>query len=92
MADSKPTTFLVTDENPDGWKLEEILKIVQNDIIRRMQKITGDPRSEARTVLKNNITILSELSDCIARAEESTQLLDRAFGPHKDGEPRIGVL
>ncbi|MEE8444249.1 MAG: histidine kinase [Alphaproteobacteria bacterium] len=92
MSDSKPTTFLATDENPDGWKLEEILRIVQNDIIRRMQKIVGDPRPEARAVLSNNITILGDLSDCIANAEESTQLLDRAFGPHKDGEPRIGVL
>lgn len=92
MPKSKITTFLVTEENPDGWKLEEILRIVQNDIIRRMRKITDDPRTEARAVLNNNIAILAELSDCIARAEDSTQLLDRAFGPHKDGEPRIGVL
>ncbi len=92
MSDPKPTTFLVTEENPDGWKLEEILRIVQKDVIRRMQKITGDNRPEARAVLNNNIAILGNLSDCIARAEDSTQLLDRAFGPHKDGEPRIGVL
>lgn len=92
MADTKLTTFLVTEENPDGWRLEEILRIVQNDIIRRMRKIADDPRSEARAVLNNNIAILGELSSCITRAEDSTQLLDRAFGPHKDGEPRIGVL
>ncbi len=92
MSDPKATTFLVTDENAEGWKLEEILRVVQNDIIRRMLKITADNRPEARAVLNNNIAILSALSDSIARAEESTQLLDRAFGPHKEGKPRIGVL
>ena len=92
MSETKATTFLTTDENIDGWRLEEILRVIQRDIIRRMQKITGDTRPEARAVLNNNIAILGELSDCIARAEDSTQLLDRAFGPHKDGEPRIGVL
>ncbi|MEE8334291.1 MAG: histidine kinase [Alphaproteobacteria bacterium] len=92
MSDPKVTTFLATDENTDGWRLEEILRVIQHDIVRRMQKITGDSRPEARAVLNNNIAILGNLSDCIARAEDSTQLLDRAFGPHKDGEPRIGVL
>ena len=92
MPRKKATTFLVTDENANGWKLEDILRVIQNDIIGRMQKITGDPRPEARAVLNNNIAILGALSDCIARAEDSTQLLNRAFGPHKDGEPRIGVL
>ena len=92
MSESKATTFLASDENTEGWRLEEILRVIQCDIIRRMQKITGDPRPEARAVLNNNIAILGDLSDCIARAEDSTQILDRAFGPHKEGEPRIGVL
>jgi len=92
MPESKSTTFLVTEDRPDGWKLEEILKIIQDDMIHRMQKITGDPRPEARAVLNNNIAILGWLSECIARAEDSTQLLNRAFGPHKEGQPRIGVL
>lgn len=88
----KPTTFLVSDENPDGWMLEDIFRVIRDDVVRRMQKITGDARPEAQAVLNNNIAILSALSECIARAEDSTQLLNRAFGPHKDGEPRIGVL
>lgn len=92
MPKRKATTFLVTDENSNGWKLEDILKVIQNDIIGRMQKITSDPRPEARAVLNNNIAILGALSECIARAEDSTLLLNRAFGPHKEGEPRIGVL
>lgn len=91
MSDSKKTTFLVTDENPDGWKIEDILMTIQTDIFRRTQKIVGDSREEARAVMNNNIEILGMLSRCIEKATESTQILDRSFGPHKEGKPRIGV-
>jgi hypothetical protein len=66
------THFLVTDENPDGYRLE-------------------DDRPEARHVLENNIKILGILAECISLAEDSTTVLDKSFGKHKDGEPRIGV-
>jgi hypothetical protein len=91
MSDNPKTTFLVTDENPDGWKIEDILTVIQNDMFRRTQKIVGDTRDEARAVLNNNIEILGLLSQCIDKAQESTQILDRSFGPHQDGQPRIGV-
>jgi len=85
------THFLVTDENPDGYKLEEILTVIRNDIIKRATKIVQDDRVQARQVLENNIKILGLLTECINTAEDSTRLLDKAFGPSKDGEPRIGV-
>lgn len=85
------TTFLKTADNPDGWTIEDLLTVVQNDMFIRCQKIIGDPRPEARAVLNNNIEILGHLTRCIEKARESTQILNRAFGPHKDGEPRIGV-
>lgn len=89
---AKSTTFLVTDENPDGWRLEDILTVIQTDIMRRTQKITGDNRPEARAVLKNNIEILRCLSQSIEFAEDSTRILNKSFGPHVEGQPRIGVL
>ena len=85
------TQFLVTDENPSGYKLEDILTIIRKDMIVRATKIVDDDRVQARQVLENNIKILSLLTECIKTAEDSTHLLDKAFGPHKDGEPRIGV-
>jgi len=91
MSDDLKTTFLVTDENPDGWKIEDILMTIQNDMFRRTQKIVEDSREEARDVLNNNIKILGLLSQCIEKATESTRILNRSFGPHKDGKPRIGV-
>ena len=85
------TQFLKTDEKPDGYRLEEILSIVRKDIVKRANKIIDDERPEARLVLENNVKILALLTECINIAEDSTRILDKAFGPHRQGEPRIGV-
>lgn len=83
------THFLVTDENPDGSKLEDVLRRVRADIIRRQVKIIDDENVVAQNVVANNIKILSMLTDCIDLAENSTNILDKAFG--KPGTtPRIG--
>jgi hypothetical protein len=75
------TTFLVSDENKNGFKLEEILIAVRKDIIRRCEKVADDHRPEALHVLDNNTKILSLLSDAIGLAVNSTNTLDKAFGP-----------
>ena len=88
------THFLVSDENPAGHKLEDILNAIRKDVLIRCTKITDDPRPEAQHVLRNNIKILGLVSECIAAAEDSTNTLDRAFGPSqasKGGPPRIGT-
>jgi hypothetical protein len=84
------THFLSTDENPDGYKLEDILSIIRQDIITRAGKISGDKRPEARQVLANNMHILLKITECIELAENSTHILDRSFGQHGDA-PRIGA-
>jgi UDP-N-acetylmuramyl tripeptide synthase len=85
------THFLVTDENPDGYRLEDILTMVRKDIILRATKIVDDARPEARHVLDNNVKILQLLTESIGIAEDSTRLLDKRLGPHQPGEPRIGT-
>ncbi len=85
------TKLLITPENPDGWRLEDILAEIQNDIVRRTQKIIDDPRPDARAVLNNNVEIMSMLGKCVDRALDSTRILD-SLGPHEKGQPRIGVL
>jgi hypothetical protein len=79
------THFLSTDENPDGYKLEDILSIIRQDIIVRAGKISGDKRTEARQVLANNMHILVKITECIELAENSTQILDRSFGEMSPG-------
>lgn len=87
------TRYLVSEENPTGLKLEEILRVLRDDIFKRCTKISPDHRPEAQQVLTNNVKILGLLSDAIEYAEESTRILDKAFGPSaasNGGPPRIG--
>ncbi len=87
-------TYLISKENPDGLKLEEILIAIRRDIIYRCTRIVDDTRPEARHVLDNNTRILILLGEAIGLAEESTSVLDKAFGPSSSGtggKPRIGT-
>ena len=86
------TKFLVSEENLDGFKLEDILRLIRKDILARCSKITDDDRPEAGHVLSNNITILGLMTDAIELAEDSSTILQKSFGPTKqDGPPRIGT-
>lgn len=85
------THFLVTEEKPDGYRLEDILGLLRKDMFTRALKIADDKRPEAQHVMRNNMKILSLVSEAIALAEDSTRVLDKAFGSSaKGGPPRIG--
>ena len=84
------THFLSSDQNPEGHKLEEVLRKVRNDIIYRATKIMEDVKPEAQHVLNNNLEILGLLADAIQLAEDSTNVLDKSFGSSRAGSPRIG--
>ncbi len=84
------THFLISEENHDGHKLEDLLKAVRKEILERCTKIVDDRRPEAAQVLDNNMRILNLLSDAIHLADSSTQILDKSFGRSKPGKPRIG--
>ncbi len=86
------TKLLVSPNNPDGWKLEDILDEIQNDIVRRTARIVDDNRPEARAVLHNNIEIMQLLTSCSEKAHDSTRVLN-TLGPSvstRGGVPRIG--
>jgi len=85
------THFFQTDANPKGYKLEEILILLRKDLLARAIKIADDHRSEALIVMANDIKILEHLTHAIELAANSTDLLDRAFGPSKSNNPRIGA-
>ncbi len=87
------TRFLISKENPEGHKLEDILRAIRRDILTRCTKIADDHRSEASHVLDNNVKILNLLSDAVHLADDSTTTLHKAFGPSaaaEGGPPRIG--
>ena len=82
--------FLVTDEHPNGHKLETLLELLRRDLIHRMQAIADDSRPEARHVLDNDIRIVDHLTRCIELAQDSTRTLKKSFGPSHQGSHRIG--
>ncbi len=87
------TRYLISDSNPKGERLEDLLSEIRKDVILRCTKIVDDTRPEARLVLNNNMKVLHLLSDAIELAEESSKTLDKSFGPSTSGEggkPRIG--
>lgn len=85
------TKLLLSSENPEGWKLEDIIDEIQNDIVRRSARIVDDGRPEARAVLTNSIEIMKLLTVCSEKAHDSTRVLS-ALGPSQgpQGVPRIG--
>ncbi len=86
------TKLLLSPDNPDGWKLEDIIDEIQNDIVRRSTRIVDDSRPEAKAVLTNNIEIMKLLTACSEKAHDSTRVL-LALGPSQGpkGIPRIGA-
>lgn len=71
----------------------KILKTIRDDMIIRCGFLIDDRRSEAEHVIGNNVKILNHLSEAISLAEDSTKILDKAFGPSASGQggpPRIG--
>lgn len=87
------THFLVTEDKPDGYRLEDILMLIRNDMLLRASKIADDRRPEAQHVMRNNMKILGLVSEAIDLAEDSTRVLNKAFGTAgKGGPPRIGKV
>jgi hypothetical protein len=88
------TRFLVSVENPQGRMLEDVLLEIRADILQRCTKIADDHRPEALQVMANNMRVLEHLTEAIELASNSTQILNRSFGPSEaddGGPPRIGV-
>ena len=89
------TRFLVSEENPGGYKLEDILAVIRADVLKRSAKVGVDDRAEAQHVLTNNMAVLQHLTQAIELARDSTKVLDKAFGPTRafeGGPPRVGVV
>ena len=81
MSAEQKTQFLISATNPDGVRLEDILRIIRNDVLVRCTANMNDGREEVEHVMENNMHILTMLSDMINLAEDSTDVLSRIYGP-----------
>jgi hypothetical protein len=66
---------LVSQENPNGQRSEELLSEIRAEILIRMANYGDDPRPEAKAVMENNLRIAQLLTEAIHLAEANTKKL-----------------
>jgi len=90
MNDNK--SILMGRDNPDGYKLEELLNMLVSEVETKNTYIESDPRLEAKQVVCNNKQIIGLLQQAEALQRMSYAVLDNMSaneGPL--GKYRIGV-
>lgn len=82
---------LMGSENPNGWKLGELLSQLQCEVSCKSIKIERDTRIQSKTVQNNNAQIIGLLKQAEAIQSQSYAILDE-MGPNEGplGQPRIG--
>jgi hypothetical protein len=85
------TPILMSPQNPEGWKLEELLRRTAEEVEGKTAKISQDHSLAARRVAENNGRIVALLARAAAIQDESMAAL-AAVGPDQGplGKPRIG--
>ncbi len=84
-------TILMGSEYHNGWKLEDLLAQVKQEVSQKINKIVNDSSPQAQLVVRNNLAIIEHLGSAEALQRSSYILLDvmsQNKGPA--GEPRIG--
>ena len=90
---STPTVpVLMSKDNPSGWKLEELLPQLRQEIADKNARIAGDQSATAILVRANNFRVLDHL---LAAEDLQRNTVDRlsalAPDPGPNGPPRIGA-
>lgn len=85
------TKLLMSKENPNGWKLEELLGKIRRELIEKNKLIQDDECQVSKIIQSNNKEIINSLADCIIMQNHSMEALD-TLGENKGplGEPRVG--
>jgi hypothetical protein len=85
------TPVLMGPTNPTGWKLEDLLWQIREEVGAKSNKLLCDARPTARAVLRNNQQVMGLLQQAEALQRDSYDRLD-AMAPNEGplGKPRIG--
>lgn len=88
-----PTPVLMSQGRPFGWKLEELLAQLIQEIEAKSTKISADDTQIAQAVLANNQAIIRHLTLALQYQQASYRMLAR-LGPDQGplGAPRIGAV
>lgn len=82
---------LMSKENPDGWKLEELLAKIQEELKEKNEKLVDDACPVSRILRRNNghIVSLLEVAENI-QIESMGQLDTLGTDPGPRGKSRVG--
>lgn len=89
------TPVLMTPDNPDGWKLEELLKELAIELDEKNIRLAGKyevgklPYS-AKKIVRNNQRIIFRLEEAYELQQDTQEYLD-SLGPDQGptGTPRV---
>lgn len=86
------TTVLMSVDNPTGWKLEDLLARIVQDLRVKNDRLEGDASPTSRAVLINNLGVIDCLALAGVRQLDTLRRLD-LIGPDRGpgGTPRIGA-
>ncbi|MBE7247465.1 MAG: hypothetical protein INR63_21185 [Actinomycetospora chiangmaiensis] len=90
---STPTTkVLMSADNPTGWKLEELLVQISEDLRVKNDRLEGDASPTSRAIRINNLGVIDCLALAGVRQSDTLRRLD-LLGPDQGpgGTPRIGA-
>lgn len=84
-------TVLMSSNNPDGWKLEDLLVTLTNELEEKTRKVEKDTSTLSKTIQNNNLQIIGLLVQARAIQEQTYNLLNaKAPDEGATGSPRIG--
>lgn len=73
--------YLVAETIPKVHRLDEILILLRELVLKRSQALADNHLPEAKHVMRNSMMVLKLLTEAIELTRESNKLLDRSFGP-----------
>lgn len=89
------TPVLMTQDNPEGWKLEELLKTIAAELgaknVRLSMKFPpGEAPESAKKVIGNNQRVINRLHQALEIQQDTQTFLD-GIGPDQGptGTPRV---
>lgn len=74
------TKLLVSKNNPDGYTLEQVFRMIRGDILLRCNDMQNDHNPEVQEVMTNNMYILGLMEQIISHAESSSSVMKRIYG------------
>ena len=87
-----PNPVLMSADNPEGWRLEDLLSQLRDELQAKCARIGADASFTARRVLRNNRCILDLLSRAEHVQRDTVTSLDALRpDPGPSGPPRIGA-